>query len=341
MNRLDSRVARGATRIFAILMILSAVHISQAASPSVNLTSGFNQSGAFLDSRTVTLIYTANYICNPQLSSNANLTCGIKTAGVLLGTLPVWEIAPYFAGISALGGNNSGATSQGYAVYNGNVFATQCGSGLSPSACPQTPVFIKEVPPLLGRLINNYSGTNKLNRYLPGVVPMPAHDNLLLHDYGNTSIPWYVIIVRVYDPNVFPNPVTGTCTQVAPSNLTNATGNCLTSFDALVRAFGTHNRYVPLINKVNPLYNVTTNLSTQVVISLVPTIAGVSGILYPNTNIFETFRVSSPAVTAQKQSNSTAVIIIGIGIIAVLVANLVWFHFGRGQVGPRRERKRR
>jgi len=85
------------------------------------------------------------------------------------------------------------------------------------------------------------------------VLPTPAHEHLVTFT-TNTSIPWYIVVVLVFDPNIYPNPITGQCQQIVPSNLTDPTGNCLNNITALENAMMTYSSSVPAANANNPIW---------------------------------------------------------------------------------------
>lgn len=296
-----------------------------------------NQASAFLDSNIIAITFTGNFICSPPIqntypnaSNAANYTCGIKSATSVLGTLPVWALYPSFAGLSIYGFNETGSK-DGYAVYKGNVIVTDCGAGGSATECAYNPAYLYSASyPQIQNVLIQYG----INGLPYGFLPMPAHNLILLHAYANKSISWYLIAVRVFDPNIFPDARTGICKQTAPSNLSRPTANCLTSFDAIVNAFDTKNSYISQINKNNPIWIGSQNTLKQIAISMIP-VNSISGILYPNTNayfVFEVERVNIPTTLSIAQRSSMIaedsrfwVITIGILGDIILIANLWWF----------------
>lgn len=334
--------ARGlSTAISLAFMLLFALPLlAHSQIPSIAPAS--NQSAAFLDGNIVSITYTKNYVCTPSLftiygniSYIENITeCGVVHPTSVIGTLPIWAITPSFAGYSIYGYTEYGSTPSGYAVYLDNSVQTDCGAGNTSSACPLTPPY--RFDPLNFKVeysLGIYNGTHGLPQ---GLLPMPAHSYVLLNDYGGQPIPVYTVFVRVFDPNIFPNATTGQCKQVAPSNLSNATGNCLTSFDALRRAAQTKNSYIPEINSANPLWYIESNSTSQIVIvspGQQNNITGISNLLYPNTNIYlfiKTNRTNfyrSQAVTIAQNAKNSGALVALVGVIVAIVAgaNVAWF----------------
>ncbi|MFI5421262.1 MAG: hypothetical protein ACHQ1H_09885 [Nitrososphaerales archaeon] len=133
-----------------------------------------------------------------------------------------------------------------------------------------------------------------------GVLPTPAHDHLINCCFQ--VVPWYTIVVLVFDPNIFPNAVTGQCTQVVSSNLTNPTSNCLSSYQGLFDALTTHSNATLVSNKDNPIWQTVGNPSTQIVI---PDAASAAQISNANTNLFEHFTVNSTNPYLYNNTNGT------------------------------------
>jgi hypothetical protein len=98
-----------------------------------------------------------------------------------------------------------------------------------------------------------------------GVLSTPAHSHIVDLD-TNVSIPWFVVVVLVFDPNISPDPLTGRCRAIVPSNLSNPTGNRLNSVDVLKRAMTTAFFSVQLTGSNNPIWLALGKPGTQVVI---------------------------------------------------------------------------
>lgn len=355
-------------RVNLLLIVLGLISLSvlQASSTFPTETS----SGAFLNGRIVTLQYTANYICSPSVSSiypgSSNISiissftnCTVRTPGNLYSTFPVWEIYPAYAGLSTFGINSStSSVDQEYPIYNGAAIHTDCGSEGTPAACNYVPRYIYGSNTFkTEREFNIYNGLN--NGTVPeGIFPFQSYDYILLDNYSGIATPWYVVLVRVFDPNIFPNATTGKCTQVAPSNLSNPTGNCLTSFAALQKAYVTKNSYIPTINANNIIWLSDSSPTTQIQIALTPNVIGVSGLLYPDTNIYLIFRVNqtdfysnagytgpsflnASGITGLSNSSASDIYVFGLGTIAfVIVVSAVWW-FTKGQERAKRGLKKK
>lgn len=271
--------------------------------PTNEILTGTTSAG-FYKGDIVSFVYSQQYQCLPALSNYATnqteanaaaakTSCevagGDKTA--LNNAAPVFILVPAYAGLSIFGVTALGATSQGYPVYNNNVVFTQCGAGGSTSACADHPTLIYS--PYF-TAVEKHLGLN--NGYTPaqlpeGVLPVPAHSHVVNY-VGGASIPWYVVTVLVFDPNVMPDGQTGQCHQWVSSNLSSATGNCLTSFDAISRALTTKTTATANANQTqsNPIYTTLGGVPTQVAI---PGVSVVSDSSSTNTNLFLWFAVNN------------------------------------------------
>ncbi len=117
-------------------------------------------------------------------------------------------------------------------------------------------------------MVENFLGIKNGTMGMPeGVMPFPAHTHIVDTDAGQQDIPWNAIAVFVFDPNIFPNAVTGRCAKVVDSSLTNATSNCLTSTTALQAAMGTMTSAVSNANANNPIWLALGQPANQVVIA--------------------------------------------------------------------------
>jgi hypothetical protein len=76
---------------------------------------------------------------------------------------------------------------------------------------------------------------------------------------------------------------------MAPSDLSNATSNCLTSVTALERAMNTTNNAIAQVNANNPIWLALGKPLTQVVI---PGATSTSQIYNANSNVIEYFNVN-------------------------------------------------
>jgi hypothetical protein len=258
------------------------------------------KSGGFVNGNLTTFEYTKNYVCTPAPTTFINnaeaqnaskvTTCivGAGNSTAISGAAPVFVLVPAFAGLSIFGVTQLGASTQGYPTFNHQTIVTQCGGGGSASACPDHPTYLYS-PDFT--LVEQHLGIKAGVFGLPeGVLPTPAHDHIAGFDTSN-SIPWYVVAVLVFDPNIFPNAVTGQCSQVVNSNITNPTGNCLTSFTALENAMNTKTTATANANATqdDPIYDTFGGVASQV---LIPGVTIVSENSPANTNLFIFFSVS-------------------------------------------------
>jgi hypothetical protein len=256
----------------------------------------------FFNSQLVTFGYTAEFKCTPALESFAsNHTEGAAAHGVtscelgggdssaVSGAAPVFILVPTYAGLSIFGVKALGATSQGYPVFNNNLVFTQCGAGGTISACADHPTYVYS--PFFTTVEHSIGITAGYGGLPEGVLPTPSHDHIVDYE-GGPSIPWYVITVLVFDPNIMPDGSTGQCHQWVSSNLTQPTHNCLTSFAALVNALNTKTMADAQANaaQANPIYKALGGPSTQV---LIPGVTVVTDSSPANTNIFLYFAVSA------------------------------------------------
>ncbi len=233
--------------------------------------------GGFYSGRVVTFQFFQQFSCTPSLTqlfpNDGNATaaaavtqCEAGKAGTFPSNVePVWGMSPAFAGLSIFGLTAFGATSDGYPTYNGTAILTDCTGMGSVHQCPDhPPKFYSPAIIAVERYLNITNGVMGLPE---GVMPFPAHTHIIDTEAGNADIPWNAIAVFVFDPNIFPNPVTGTCTKIVPSSLSNATSNCLTSIAALQAAMGTINSEMPSANKANPIWFGLGKPATQVVVA--------------------------------------------------------------------------
>lgn len=182
-----------------------------------------------------------------------------------------------------------GATPQGYPVFNKQPVFTQCGAGGTISTCSDRPSLLYS--PVFTSVEQHIGITTGYGGLPEGVLPLPALDHVL--DYvGGASIPWDVIVVLVFDPNIMPNGETGACTQAVPSDLSNPTGNCLTNFNALMAALTTQTTASANASSTqsNPIYSTLGGVKTQIVI---PGVTSISDTSPANSNLFLYFNVVS------------------------------------------------
>ncbi len=281
---------------------------------SISMILNGQTSAGFYKNSLVTFSYTKDYTCIPALSklftSNqsevstaaAKTACGVGggNSSAVAGSAPVFILVPAFAGLSIFGVPALGATSQGYPTFNGKLVFTQCGAGGTTAACSDHPILIYS--PYF-TAVEQHLGVKgglpaSLGGPLPeGVLPTPAHDHVVNYA-GGSSIPWDVITVLVFDPNIMPDGATGQCQQWVTSDLSSPTANCLTSFDALAKAMMTSTTANANANKTqsDPIYSTlyaafgAGAVKNQV---LIPGVTIVTDNSPTNTNLFIYFGVSS------------------------------------------------
>ena len=238
-----------------------------------------------------TFVYTGNFACAPAAStffpnegnaSNVASGCEIGAANSTdpVGNPDLWVIVPAFAGLSIFGVPQLGATPQGFPVYQNNTYLTMCGAGGSTSACPDHPTYMYS--PAFTTVEQYLNITTGVFGLPEGVLPTPAHSHIV--NQTDTQ-GWNIVAVLVFDPNIFPNPVTGQCSQVVPSNQPDPTANCLTSYAALQRALTTNDSASDNANcnyGVNPIYDALGQPATQI---FVPGDSTVQSIGNANTNL--------------------------------------------------------
>jgi hypothetical protein len=296
-------------------------------------------SGGFLGSKVVAFSYPTPYECSPSTSvlfpsataAGAKTPCEAGANGTLpANAIPVWGAVPAFAGLSIFGVTALGASPQGFAVYHNQTIITDCGAGGTVNACPQHPEYLYS--PAFTAVEQHLNITTGYGGLPEGVLPTPDHDHIIDSSAGGANIPWDVITVLVFDPNIMPNPVTGTCSQVVPSSLANATGNCLTSLAALKAALVTNNSDIAAANVANPIYQTLGSPTTQVII---PGDSAVSEINNDNGNLNVYFAVgnSSPYPPTQSIAGGAAVIatVSLIGLIVLRRAELANLIMGRAE----------
>lgn len=226
-----------------------------------------NSSGAFLNGQVITFMYTSQFACTPSATvffpdavnqSKVAMGCEVGAGNISAfpkNAAPVFVLVPAFAGLSIFGVPQLGATPQGFPTFTYNnqtyVILTQCGAALTKTACPDHMTLIYS--PFF-TAVEQHIGINNGVFGLPeGVLPTPAHDHIVTFA-TNESIPWYIVVVLVMDPNILPNPITGQCQAIVPSNLTNPTANCLNSITALENAMMTYSSSVGTANANNPIW---------------------------------------------------------------------------------------
>ncbi len=294
--------------VVAIVIIAGVVIYETRPSPAPVQTF---ETGGFTEGQVVTFHYPSvtaspangSWVCTPPLSTFfPNETAALKytqceagaaSQGAVAGQLPQWVLVPAFAGLSIFGVTALGASSQGFAQFNGSAIPTDCGAGGTPAACADHPTYLYS--PLFTAVEDYLNLTNGYAGLPPGVLPTPSHDHLLNTSTTWPNIPWGSIVVLVLDPNILPNRTTGECTQVVASNLSNPTGNCLTSIAALDAALSTHSSAVLNANggkNNNPIWKTLGGPTVQVI---VPGDLSIPEINNLNMNFYDWFSVSPGA----------------------------------------------
>ncbi|MCL4371769.1 hypothetical protein M1373_00390 [Candidatus Marsarchaeota archaeon] len=274
--------------IFAA-MLIAAMIIAGNASAAVVPTA--NESGAFFNGSEAVYVYSGNYSCYPPLSalpnsqSNASSVtqCYAGISAPKTDALPDWILVPAYAGMSIFGYSAYNSI-DGFASFNNSLVYTDCGAGGTQSECPIDPKLVYS--PLFSAI--EAEDTNFSSSLPAGVLPMPAHTHFVNTTFSEDLIPWYLVVVYVFDPNIMPNATTGKCVQSVASNLSNPTGNCLTSLAALERAASTYSNATVNANSGNPIWIAMGRPEAQV---YVPGYANGSSIGNPNTNIVVPFAV--------------------------------------------------
>ncbi|WP_062420465.1 hypothetical protein [Sulfolobus acidocaldarius] len=231
-----------------------------------------NSSGAFYNGQVITFQYTAQFMCTPPATtffpnetnqSKVAMGCEVGAGNISAfpkNAAPVFVLVPAFAGLSIFGVTQLGATSQGFPTFTYNnvtyIITTQCGAAGTMTACPDHMTYIYS--PAFTAVEQALGYKNGVFGLPEGVLPTPAHDHLVTFT-TNQSIPWYIVVVLVFDPNIFPNPITGQCQAIVPSNTTNPTANCLNNIQALENAMMTYDSAVGMANAKNPIWTTCLN----------------------------------------------------------------------------------
>ncbi|WP_062488548.1 hypothetical protein [Sulfolobus acidocaldarius] len=232
-----------------------------------------NSSGAFYNGQVITFQYTAQFMCTPPATtffpnetnqSKAAMGCEVGAGNISAfpkNAAPVFVLVPAFAGLSIFGPTQLNATPQGFPTFTYNnvtyVITTQCGAAGTMTACPDHMTYIYS--PAFTAVEQALGIKNGVFNLPEGVLPTPAHDHLVTFT-TNQSIPWYIVVVLVFDPNIFPNPITGQCQAIVPSNTTNPTANCLNNIQALENAMMTYDSAVGMANAKNPIWTCLNNI---------------------------------------------------------------------------------
>jgi hypothetical protein len=215
------------------------------AGPAVNESF---EMGGFDAGQVVTVLYTGTTtsVCTPSRSTmfpgDANASAAERSTSCEVGNAnqtavqqsPQYILVPVFAGLSIFGFTALGANASGFPTLNGTALPTDCSAGGTARACPDHPRDLYS--PFFTAVEQHLNLTDGYGGLPPGTLPVPAHDDLLNSPTTDPNIYWGSTNVLVLDPNIYPSQTSASCPVRAPSNLSNPTGNCLTSFGALERA---------------------------------------------------------------------------------------------------------
>jgi hypothetical protein len=239
---------------------------------------GLNE-GGFTRGQVVTFTYngTHTFLCTPGMNvmfpGNATAARAAQVTACEVGNasqsaviqVPEWVLVPAFAGLSVFGVPALGASADGFPEMNGTVLLTDCGAGGSHAACVDHPTYLYS--PFFSAVENEIGASSGYGGLPLGVLPTPAHDHLIDTPAPYPNVQWGTIAVLVLDPNILPNRANGTCTQSVRSNLSDPTGNCLTSLTALDRATQTCSSSVVGFNSAvsNPIWKTLNGLTNSTV----------------------------------------------------------------------------
>ena len=269
------------TYVICAVMALSFMLALQVASAQTNNTMNMSwmlpnstASAGFLNGSEMTFIYTRQFTCTPptnQLFANSSevanslkvTRCEVGVQGNQTNSDPQWIIIPAYAGLSIFG-PQLGGSPEGFPIYANSVVVTQCGVSGTAAQCPEHPANIYS--PLFTAVERYLNITNGALGLPEGVLPLPAHSHIIYDADNGSDANWYTISVFVLDPNIMPNGTNGACREQVPSNLSNPSGNCLTSISALARALSTRSSSVAAANQKNPIWNVLGQPDVQVII---------------------------------------------------------------------------
>ena len=291
--------------VVVVIVVVAGLYVAKIGPFAPANSSGATSevAGGFTEGQVVTFVYTGNYQCTPSLTAyfpnessiTSTTTCeaGAANQTAVSGQVPQWVLVPAFAGLSIFGVASLGANDRGFPQFQGGALPTDCGGGGSPTGCPDHPVAMYSPAfTTVEKFLNMSSG---VGGYPEGVLPTPAHDHLLNTSTTFPNVPWGSIVVLVFDPNIWPDRVTGACTARVASSLSSATGNCLTTIAALDSALTTSTTAIATANggsPGNPIWKAFGGPNAQVVIPGDLTIAQINHL---NTNLYIPFSVQPGA----------------------------------------------
>lgn len=296
---------------YFILIMISLAAIAQsnalsgmAAPPLLYPAANSTANGAFQNMTIATITYVGNYTCaqnQGQAYANATGSSPCEFGSIVAGAngaSPFWYIVPAYSGLSVFGFNSTNATAQGFPVFNGSAVLTDCSAGATAASCAGSPAYVYS--PVFAKIENMLNYTNGLSGLPLGVLPDPAH-SYIFSQFSN-GIGFYAVVVFVFDPNIMPNAFDGKCNEVMKSNLTDPTGNCLTSISALENALHTDSSSVAYANGGNPVWEAMGRPTAQAVLLGA---GSSSGINTSNTNLREVIKVSPADYYTPVYSGST------------------------------------
>lgn len=257
------------------------------------------QAGGFTKGAVVTFVYTGAYSCTPALlsffpnettaASKTNCEAGAADQSAIQ-QVPEWVLVPAFAGLSIFGVTALNATARGFPTFQASPLLTDCGAGGSPTACSDHPAYLYSPAfTAVEEYINITSGYGGLPE---GVLPTPAHDHLIDTAPTFPNVQWGTIVVLVFDPDIWPDRATGTCSAVVASNLSSPKANCLVSLTALEAALTTESSAVAAANGGNPIWQALGSPTEQVVVPGDVTVTELNNL---NANLYIPFSVQPGA----------------------------------------------
>jgi len=233
--------------VVVVLVVAGGVSYYVVVSKNSSSSPGL-ESAAFDDGQIVTFHYngTNTWTCTPGLtvmypkvsdaktaSSTTNCESGNASQNAVQ-QVPMYVLIPGFAGLTVYGLTAIGASSHGFPEVNGTPILTQCPAAGFPGSCPDRPAYVYSPAFAAYEQATGYpSGVDGLPI---GVLPSVAEDRLINTSATYPNVYWGTVAVIVFDPNIFPAQSSPTCTKTVSSNLSDPTGNCLTSVAALQNA---------------------------------------------------------------------------------------------------------
>jgi hypothetical protein len=287
--------------VVVVIVVIAAIGVYYYLKPKSS-GSPLLQEAGFNAGTVVTFTYngTNTFVCTPSLTSfysgataaAAVTQCevGGNNQNAIPDQVPEWVLVPAFAGLSIFGVPALGASADGFPTFLSSTTLTDCGAGTTKAACVDHPALIYS--PFFTAVEQHIAITAGYGGYPEGVLPTPAHDHLLNGSNTVPNVEWGTIAVLVFDPNIFPDRVTGACTAVVVSNLSTPTGHCLNSLAALAAALSTHSSSVPTANNKNPIWETESNTTLQVVVPGDVSIAQLNNL---NSNLYIPFAVTPGA----------------------------------------------